>query len=136
GGSYFDGTDALNAPMKENVFVLSHISSGEVDSQDGPPMEDAHLMPGVVELGTNHLLVAGGFVDLSLTPGQVVEVFDPASTAFSVPFAGGVDTALSTPRGGHSTIAVSGGRAICAGGLGSDGLLGSAEIFTPGEVGP
>ena len=81
-------------------------------------------------------MIAGGFVDLSLTPGQTVEVFDPSNTTFSVPFAGGVDTTLSKPRGGHSAIAVSGGRALCAGGLGSDGLLGSAEIFTPGEVQP
>ena len=136
GGSFFDGSTALNAPMKENVFVLSHISSGDVNSEIGPAMESAHLMPSLIELGTRHLLVAGGFEDLALTPGQMLEVFDPSTTTFSVPLAGGTDTALSTPRGGHGAIAVSGGRAICAGGVGADGLLGSAEIFTPGEVQP
>jgi hypothetical protein len=137
GGSFFDGAGSLNAPMKENVRILSHISSSkEIDSQDGPSMENPHLMLNMVELGTHRLLVAGGFVDLSLTPGQAVELFDPTSTTFSVPYAGGVDTTLSTPRGGHSAITVSGGRALCAGGLGSAGLLGSAEIFTPGEVEP
>jgi hypothetical protein len=136
GGSFFDGTDALNAPMKENVLLLSHITSGDVHSEIKSSMEGPHLMPSLVELGTNHLLVAGGFEDLALTPSQVLEVFDPSDATFSIPFSGGVDTALSTPRGGHGAIAVSGGRAICAGGLGTDGLLGSAEIFTPGEVQP
>jgi hypothetical protein len=136
GGSFFDGSTALNAPMKENVLILSHISSGDIVSDMGPSMEGPHLMPSLVELGADNLLVAGGFVDLSLTPGQVVEVFDPTDTTFSIPFAGGIDTTLSKPRGGHGAIAVSGGRAICAGGLGTDGLLGSAEIFTPAEVQP
>jgi hypothetical protein len=136
GGSFFDGTSALNSPMKENVRILSHISSGDIDSQEGPPMEVPHLMHSLPELSTRNLLVAGGFVDLSLTPGQVVELFDPAATEFWVPFVGGVDTALSRPRGGHGAIAVSGGRALCAGGLGAEGLLGSAEVFTPGEVEP
>jgi hypothetical protein len=99
-------------------------------------MDVPHLMHSLPELYNRNLLVAGGFVDLSLTPGQVVELFDPAATEFSIPYAGGSDTALSRPRGGHGTIALSGGRALCAGGLGAEGLLGSAEIFTPGEVEP
>jgi hypothetical protein len=136
GGSFFDGTDALNAPMKENAYILSHITSDSLELGEDLSMESPHLMPNMVELGTRSLLISGGFVDLSLTPGQALELFNPADTTFSVPFAGGTDTTLSTPRGGHSTIAISGGRALCAGGLGSDGLLGSAEIFTPGEVQP
>jgi len=136
GGSFFDGTDALNAPMKENVLLLSHITSGDVNSVIGPSMDGPHLMPSLVGLGTNHLLVAGGFEDLELAPSQAIEVFDPSESTFAIPFAGGIDTTLSTPRGGHGAIAVSGGRAICAGGLGTDGLLGSAEIFTPGKVLP
>jgi hypothetical protein len=69
-------------------------------------------------------------VDLGLTPGQEIELFDPSTSRFSASYA------LSTPRGGLGAFAVSGGRALCAGGLGPDGLLGSAEIFTPGEVQP
>lgn len=136
GGSFFDGTSALNAPMKENVRILSHITSGDIVSQDGPPLQGPHLMHSMPGLSNRQLLVAGGFVDLALTPGQVLEMFDPAATEFRVPYAGGADAALSTPRGGHGAIAVSGGRALCAGGLGPEGLLGSAEIFTPGEVEP
>lgn len=136
GGSFFDGSTALNTPMKENVLILSHISSGEVVSSLGPSMEGPHLMQSLVELGTNNLLVSGGFTDLSLTPSQAIEVFDPSDTTFSIPLAGGASTTLSTPRAGHGAFAVSGGRAICAGGLGTGGLLGSAEIFTPGEVQP
>jgi hypothetical protein len=136
GGSFFDGSTALNAPMKENSLILSHITSGDVQSEMTSSMEAPHLMPSLVELGNRDLLVAGGFEDLALTPSQVLEVFDPSESTFTIPFAGGIDTTLSKPRGGHGAIAVSGGRAICAGGLGTDGLLGSAEIFTPGEVQP
>jgi len=136
GGSFFDGSSALNAPMKENVLILSHVTAGDVDSNMGPSLAGPHLMPSLVELGTDDLLVAGGFEDLSLAPSQAIELFSPSDTTFSIPVAGGTETALSTPRGGHGAIAAGGGRAICAGGLGTDGLLGSAEIFTPGEVQP
>jgi len=136
GGSYFDGSTALNAPMKENVVLLSHITAGDVETEMGPSLTGPHLMPAMVELGAGDLLVAGGFGDLSLTPAQAIELFNPSDGTFSIPVAGGTETALSTPRGGHGAIAVGGGRAICAGGLGTGGLLGSAEIFTPGEVQP
>jgi hypothetical protein len=76
------------------------------------------------------VLIAGGFEDLGLVAGQVVEEFDPATSMFAVPFNGSQDATLSIARGGHAMAPVPGGRAVMAGGLGPDGLLGSAEVYT------
>jgi hypothetical protein len=129
GGSFFDGDDSLNAPLDTNVRILSQISSAEIQSADGPAMTEPHLMHSLAATGDNRLVIAGGFIDLLLTPGQAVEAFDPTTSALTNP------TNLSISRGGHATLSVTGGRALIAGGLGPDGLLGSAELFTP-AIGP
>ncbi|MBW1808036.1 MAG: hypothetical protein JRJ87_07540 [Deltaproteobacteria bacterium] len=129
GGSFFDGDDSLNAPLNTNVRILSQISTPEIQSTEGPAMTEPHLMHFLTTTADNHLVIAGGFIDLLLTPGQTVEAFDPTTSALSNP------TNLSISRGGHVTLRVTGGRALIAGGLGPDGLLGSAELFTP-AMGP
>jgi hypothetical protein len=123
GGSSFDGDSSLNPPSSESVRILSQISSPDIQSTDGPPMSGAHLMYRMVITASNEVLMAGGFVDLSLTPGQAVDLFDPTGSMQS-------PTALSVARGGQASLGITGGRALIAGGLGPDGLLGSAELFT------
>jgi len=128
GGSFFDGSGILLAPTNGNARVYSR--SG-VETQEILSMEAPHLMGKLVALGNDRVLIAGGFTDLALQPGQVVEEFDPGTGSFSVPVNSSGNAALSTPRGGHAAVQVQGGRALITGGIGSEGLLGSAEIYTP-----
>jgi hypothetical protein len=130
GGSFFDGSDRLLQPSNGNARVYSRDlnQTDEILSMEAP-----HLMGKLIALGNDRVLLAGGFVDLSLLPGQVLEEFDPNTRpgSFSIPLNDSGNAALSTPRGGQSVVRVLGGRALVSGGLGNDGLLGSAEIYTP-----
>jgi len=124
GGSFFDGVSGLNPPSSENVRILSQISSSEISSSDGPPMSDARLMCRMVATADDKLVMAGGFGNLSLDPVQSIDAFDPQGELNGI-------GPLSVARGGAAVLGVTGGRALLAGGLGPEGLLGSAELFTP-----
>ncbi|HUU02250.1 MAG TPA: hypothetical protein VM425_12470 [Myxococcota bacterium] len=124
GGSFFDGVSGLNPPSNGNVRILSQISSTEIQSADGPPMSDGRLMCRLVATADGKLVMAGGFGDLALNPLQSIDAFDPQGELAGI-------VPLSVARGGAAVLGVTGGRALLAGGLGPDGLLGSAELFTP-----
>ncbi|HSA24425.1 MAG TPA: hypothetical protein P5076_23390, partial [Myxococcota bacterium] len=77
------------------------------------------------------VLVAGGFSDLGGTPSDSLELFALLTNQFDVPVGASGSVRLSVPRAGLAAASIPGGRALFAGGLGPDGLLGSAELFTP-----
>ncbi len=125
GGCFYDGESRLNAPMNENVRILSEISSPTIKSSEGPSMTEPHWLHAMTAPGNDRLLISGGFKNLFLSSSASLESFDPSDSTMSSP------TELSVARAGHVAIDVNGSRSLLAGGLGPDGLLGSAELFTP-----
>jgi hypothetical protein len=128
GGAFFDGDEALLAPSANNALVYSASSANATQTDS---LAVAHLRPALIPVGQDGLLLAGGFSDLAGTPTDSLELFAPLTSQFDVPVGPSGSVRLSVPRAGASAAPIAGGRALFVGGIGPDGLLGSAELFTP-----
>jgi len=128
GGSFYDGAGSLLVPGVNNslVYSISTASAAQADA-----LAVGHLMPQLLPLGERGVVLAGGFSDLGRTPTESLELFDLLTDQFDVPVGGAGSVRLSVARAGAAGLSIPGGRALWIGGLGPDGLLGSAELFTP-----
>jgi hypothetical protein len=128
GGTFYNGQDGLAMPVAGSPVLYSAIH--RTGTQTGS-LARPHLMPGMLALGDGRVLLAGGFSDLAATPSADLELFDPLTDRFEQPVGPSGDVSLSVARAGAALIGLPGGRALLAGGLGPQGLLGSAEVFSP-----
>jgi hypothetical protein len=78
-------------------------------------------------LPSGEVLVAGGFVNRSISVTRTAELYDPAAGSWTA------TGRLGTPRGEHTATLLPSGKVLAAGGIGSnDVYLNSAELYDPG----
>jgi hypothetical protein len=74
-------------------------------------------------LPTGQVVIAGGWGSTGIT--AAAELFDPASSTFTV------TGAMTTARAGHTATVLHSGAVLIAGGLGTAGLLASLDLYEP-----